>query len=69
MNEMLLSNKSSQKIEEMCNNTGVCFLGETDSLINYSTLSTYFDVTGTINSTSQANKWLHFRIDGKRTLY
>lgn len=49
------------------NDLGVVeFLGETNSLITYANLSTHFDVTeGTLNTTSQANRWLHFTLDDK----
>lgn len=42
------------------------FLGELDStFLTYSTLSNYFNVTeGAINTTAQANKWLHFQLEG-----
>lgn len=48
------------------NDLGVEFLGETNSLITYTNLSTHFNVTeGNLNATNQTNRWLHFRLDDK----
>lgn len=58
--EPLLTNVSNVNIAH----NAVLFHGETDNLIDYSVLSEIFGVTqGTINSTSEANKWLHFELD------
>jgi len=49
---------------------GVEFLGELDSsFMTYSTLSTTLGVTqGTLNTTANANKWLHFKLDDKELI-
>ena len=49
---------------------GVEFLGELDSsFMTYSTLSTQLDVTqGNLNKTTQKDKWLHFKLDGKELI-
>jgi len=64
MKEQLLINVKSGIAE------GVEFLGELDSsFMTYSTLSTTLGVTqGSLNTTSQKDKWLKFKLDGKELI-
>lgn len=62
MNELLLSSNARGNFD----GGRVEFLGETNTLITYSALSTHFTVSeGIIDTTAQANRWLHFTIDNK----